>query len=170
MNGLNHLPVALQFVVVIAALIAVINLTSPTYRLCKMLVTWVRGLHAPIGADPAGDDAVAAASLIPPVFTHRRLTPARHAGILEHLQQVKRDLDMVSDATRAPDAVGDAAMLYQVVQWLAPITEELLCEHVQIAPAMTLEEQAPTKRLNERYRKMAAGAFGITKPDGERPL
>lgn len=104
------------------------------------------------------------------VSSSRRLTPARHAGMLEHLQQIKRDLDMVSDATKAPNAVGDAAMLYAVVSWLAPITEELLCEHVKISPAMTLEEEAPKKRLNERYRKMAAGAFGMAKPDGERPL
>lgn len=113
---------------------------------------------------PAAEPAIALVS------SSRRLTPRRHAGMLEHLQQIKRDLDMVSDATKAPDAVGDAAMLYAVVSWLAPITEELLCEHVKISPAMTLEEEAPKKPLNERYRKMAAGAFGMAKPDGERPL
>ena len=110
---------------------------------------------------------ITAAALIIP---SRRLTPARHHGMLEHLQQIKKDLDTVSEATRSETAVGDAAMLYQIVRWLAPITEELLCEHVKIAPAMTLEEEAPRKPLNARYRAQAAGAFGMAKPDGDRPL
>lgn len=99
----------------------------------------------------------------------RRLTPFRHAMLLEHLKLVAQQLDGVTEKTKAPTATGDAATLYLAMQWLVPITAELLLEHAKISPAQTPEEEAPRDKLNERHRGAAAGAFGMAKPQGDRP-
>ena len=100
----------------------------------------------------------------------RRLTPFRHAAILEHLKMLARQVDGASEKVKGPQASGDAATLYLAMRWLVPITEELLLEHAKISPALTPEEEAPRDKLNERYRPMAAGAFGMAKPQGDRPV
>lgn len=100
----------------------------------------------------------------------RRLTPARHALMLEYIQQIRKDVENVTQATKDPHAVGDAAMLYLIVLWLLPVCDELLHDHVVVSPAMTADEEVPKKKLHERYRDMAAGAFGRNKPEGERPV
>ena len=64
------------------------------------------------------------------------------------------------DTTTAANATGDAAMLYTQATWACRLLDELLREHVVIAPSITLDDRAPTKSFRERLRALAGGAFG----------
>lgn len=99
-----------------------------------------------------------------PVMTERR-----RAEILEHLAIIKGQLGYVRESTRTGSEPGDAAMLYPMILWLAPMLEEVIQEHVVGLPARSREEEAPKLSLVDRLRGMAGGAFGMSKPSTTAP-
>lgn len=92
-----------------------------------------------------------------------RMTDARRAEILEHIDTIRGTWRYLTDETLGEKAQGDKPMLYPQAVWLADHLEGILRDHVAVEPSLTPADEAPKRSIRDRLRALVGMAKG--RPD-----